>query len=180
MINFIKSKLLSFITSNQVRRIKSSVTNRKIAFIDIDNTLADTWPTLVSFKGNHLTRLASLQSFPRMVKMVNSLYEKGWYIILLTHRTLQQRKVTEQWLSKEKILHHQLIITSSPEEKIEVIKQFDNASEIFVIDDLSFGHETGKVQLYQEVIDALNKMKLIYIDKIKIDQFNQGKLESLW
>ncbi|MFZ6013520.1 MAG: hypothetical protein ACOYXT_24475 [Bacteroidota bacterium] len=146
-------------------------------FFDIDNTLADSWPSFLvpGWKSsNH--RLSTLAIFTRMRRLILCLFRSPFnQIYFLSTRSYTSFFVTLHWLQANKIpiTWNRLIITNTPEEKLIFIKsalKSHKHSEVYLIDDLSHNHERGQVIFYEDLIRKIETANIRYfgVNKIKV------------
>jgi len=142
---------------------------RKLVVFDIDNTLADTWPSFNKCYESQRERLLSLDSFPAMIKLVNKYYDAGYLVVFLSARDYRYYCVTKKWVSDIGIYRRNLILVDSPLLKLKFILGKRNME---FYDDLSFGHESGNIKYYDEIIFRIKEMPNIkyfdYSDILKI------------
>jgi hypothetical protein len=83
----------------------SSSSKRKIFLIDIDGTISE---DIRNEEG--LERMIRAEPITSSIEAVNELYELGHYICLFTARTDAHEQVTREWLKKNGVKYHQLIL----------------------------------------------------------------------
>lgn len=139
-----------------------SVSNKQTLLLDIDNTLADTWPTLVSPTENSIDRHLNLKPLSKVIDYVNLNYPANKYNwIYLTSRKYQLLGITKRWLVNNGLkVDGNIILVQHPHEKIELINKYVNSSIIY-FDDLSYNQEKGELKFYQKEIDAVTNNPLI-------------------
>ena len=140
--------------------------NRVIIF-DIDNTVANTWPSYLKKYKNEKERLSSLKPFKNIVKLILNYNKKGDKIIFMSARDYRFYKLTKTWVEKNCIKNFELILVSNPHEKLRLLKIFKNKNIIFY-DDLSHSHKKGFVLFYEDILKELTKLK--YIKHIGYDK----------
>jgi hypothetical protein len=132
-----------------------NVFNReKLVIFDIDNTVADTWP---SFLGNYISnreRLANLKPFKSIVEIILKHKSDGDKIIFMSAREYPYYGMTKKWLEDNCLKSFDLILVSCPIEKLRLLKLFPK-KDIIYYDDLSHSHEKGSVRFYKEVLADL-------------------------
>lgn len=152
----------------------------KIVFIDIDNTIADTWPTLKSkeFKGEK-DRHKKLKPFDGMRDYINSHYKNNSHkIIYLTARYFNLIPITKTWLAKNNFLikDAKLLLVSKPKLKLYFLKKaVEMKYKTIYIDDLSYNHENGEVKFYNAVLSEVSDMNIDYIGYDEIKKINNVK-----
>jgi len=132
--------------------------NKNIIVFDIDNTLANTWPSLKS-------SMASNQyDFYRRLPLINDakyLVEesqlKGYSIFFLSARDPRYWLSTKFWLSdKFNITSFSLRLVPNVKMKIGYWKKLSKQNKLVVIDDLSYNHENNNIKFYKPEIDYLS------------------------
>ncbi len=127
--------------------------------IDIDNTIADTWPTLKSIDNEYL-RYKNLFGFQKMISYLKTKkLEKNVHFVFLSARNPRHYFVTKKWLKNQGFTSVNLILVPSPHDKLEIIKLIPKRKSIFIYDDLSYNHENGEIKFYSEIINELKDMK---------------------
>lgn len=148
-----------------------------VCIFDIDNTIANTWPSFNKVYKNTNERLLSLEVFSPMIEKVHHYYKTGHQVLFLTARSYRSFYITKKWLKKHGIYKSNLIIVNNPMEKIELIKSLNKS--IIYYDDMSYNHENGEVKFYDECIREIDKMKNIkYYGYKEIRQMQEGKLND--
>tara|TARA_B100000131_G_scaffold273153_1_gene274463 strand:- start:93 stop:563 length:471 start_codon:yes stop_codon:yes gene_type:complete len=149
-----------------------------IAFIDIDNTIADT--------SNFLKRNGNLNSsidylnIDVLVGSRNFIKEKfkdTHKLIFLTHRKLSIKKVTRKWLIKNNFMENnsELFLVANPLDKIHYFKAaLLSGCNISILDDLSYNHENDNIIFYKDVINFIKENKLNYFDYSFIMHLNSN------
>ena len=148
---------------------------KKIYVFDIDNTLANTWPSLlVGNYENEKVRLESLAVFINMRNFILSRYRID-SVLFISNRSVLQYFTTIKWLKSMEInvTTLNLILVENPKAKLYYLKVLSKHNDVVYIDDLSYGHENGKVSLYSEVICELKGIKMKYFGMDVIDRFNK-------
>ena len=80
--------------------------------------------------------------------------------------------LTKRWLENNCLKNFDLILVSSPFEKLRLLKLFPR-KDIIYYDDLSHSHEKGSVIFYDEVLTelaSLSNVRYIGYDKLRIIQ----------
>jgi hypothetical protein len=146
------------------QRFKRLVVQAKspIVLLDIDNTLADTWPSLLSNNLNSKERHKRLKPLTPVIKYIQSYYPSSHYTwVYLTSRKYQLINVTKNWLLNfDMQVNNNVILVQSPKEKIELINQYIKSASIY-FDDLSYNQEKGELYFYSKEIEAIRKNNLI-------------------
>ena len=145
--------------------------NRIIIF-DIDNTVANTWPSLLKKNTNEKERLSNLKPFKNIVKLILSYNKKGEKIIFMSVRNYKFYNITKSWIKNNCLENFNLILISNVYEKLKFLKIFRNKNIIFY-DDLSHSHENGVVLFYEDILKELkelNHVKYVGYDKLLVLQ----------
>lgn len=132
----------------------------KIIIFDIDNTIADTWPSFLEKHKNERERLNNLKPFKNVVKLVQNYIDTGNEVIFLSARDYKFYKLTKKWITNNCVKNFQLILVSNPNEKLILLKIFKSKDIIFY-DDLSHSHEKGFALFYDDVLNEIKKLKKI-------------------
>ena len=151
----------------------------KIVFIDIDNTIADTWVTLKSNKfTNEKDRHQKLKPFDGMRTFIKNQYRdnnNSYKIIYLTARYFTVIPITKQWLNKNHFFENpdSLIVVSKPKLKLYFLKlAVKKKYDVIYIDDLSYNHENGETKFYDAIISEINTMNIDYKGYNEIKKIN--------
>ncbi|MDA4117448.1 MAG: phosphoheptose isomerase [Thaumarchaeota archaeon] len=77
----------------------------KIFIIDIDGTISE---HIANEEG--IERMRTAKGYPEVIKEINKWYDEGHYICFFTARTSEHEVVTREWLKKNGVMFHQLIM----------------------------------------------------------------------
>ena len=148
--------------------------NQTAYVFDIDNTIADTWPSLVAEYPSERTRLLTLEVFEGMQKIIMNLQSRNIEIFYLSNRSVLSYLVTIRWL---RLMGFQasvsnVMLVNAPVEKIRILEKLSAKRRIKYIDDLAYGHESGAIKLYVEVIEKLSSLRLRHFGKNVVDRIN--------
>lgn len=136
-----------------------------VVVLDIDNTLADSWPSFLRPFDNHRARLANLEVLPNIKQAVHDpAVGDGATIVYLSHRNLWEWPVTYRWLRTHGFVVRadRLLLVPSAAAKVPLVRRMAEGRTVTMWDDLSFGHETGEVRFYDDVIESLAGVSLTY------------------
>jgi len=136
-----------------------------IVVLDIDNTIADAWPSFLTPFASHRSRLAGLEMLPNVKEIAHDRARaEGAAVVFLSHRNLWEWDVTYRWLRDHgfAVRADNLVLVPTPAAKLPHLRRLARDRELTVWDDLSRGHETGTVTFYAEVIAALAGVSLTY------------------
>ncbi|MBE9601660.1 hypothetical protein [Pedobacter sp. MC2016-24] len=154
--------------------MKSSEPGGTVYLVDIDNTLADTWPSLQNYvyRSEH-QRYLSLSVFIGMRKYVMSKLRNHEHVVFLSARSYFKYYTTKKWLLSCGILADELILVSNAFEKISYVNDLvDGGFNVVYLDDLSYNHEHGNVLFYSDLIYSLNKLPITYMGVEQINLIN--------
>ncbi len=150
---------------------------RYLYFIDIDNTLADTYPSLLKQHPSERERLLNLPPHNNMIRILKNSFNAKRKYVFISARSYKQYFTTVEWLKKQGLPANLLntIIVKTPQLKISLIQNYYVKGKTIVIDDLTYNHEHGIVKYYQQEIDMLQKLKLKHIGYSTILKINSTK-----
>ena len=147
---------------------------KKILLLVIDNTLADTWPTLNQEWNSESERLLKLNPFePVILHLFKNYCPNEYQWVFLSSRNYFSHLVTINWLKKSNIPAgwKNVILVQNPMEKIELINKYVK-NKIVYFDDLSYNHENGEIKFYEEEIELLK-----FNDNVEYHGYNEiGKI----
>ncbi len=149
----------------QCRIVSALFKHRRVLVLDIDNTIADSWPTLVAPSVDERQRLSTLALLPGMkAHTFDRAQRRGDLVVFLSHRSLRWWLVTWRWLRAHHMSVSPLCLWCVPgaEHKVELLATLCAHHEVEVWDDLHHLHETGTAQAYRSVIEALESLPLEY------------------
>jgi hypothetical protein len=137
----------------------------KFCIIDIDNTIADTWPTINSNKDEFL-RYKNLTAFDKMIHFFKTeMLNKDVYFLFLSARNPIYFYTTKKWLLKHGFNSINLILVPEAEDKLQIIKLIPLNKKVIIYDDLSYNHENGEVKFYYDIINKIKTMENVnYFD----------------
>ncbi len=153
---------------------KKQVPYHQILVLDIDNTIADTWPEIKYqgvIKSPRFSFFKKLRPFKKRIAFLINRYPTT-PIVFLSNRNVVYYNTTRNWLIQNGFSNRnfRLILTLNVEDKLRYLKLLQNHyKKVIYFDDLSYNHEHGEVKYYQIVIDALAEMELEYwgLDQIQ-------------
>lgn len=158
------------------RYIKNIDQRDKVYLVDIDNTLADTWPSLRNYvyrNENH--RYGSLSIFLGMRNFILDKMEMKKRVIFISARSYLDYFSTLKWLSNNGLKSASVILVNRAEDKLSYIKMLLNRGVAVVyIDDLSYGHEYGEVRLYEKMIVKVKELEVEYLGVKEIELINSA------
>ena len=137
----------------------------RIVVLDIDNTIADAWPSFLQPYDSQRSRLASLEVLPNVKAVAHDApRDQGATIVYLSHRNLWEWPVTYRWLGAHgfSVRPGRLLLVPSAAAKVPYLRRLARGRDVTFWDDLSRGHETGEIEFYAEVIELLAGVSLTY------------------
>jgi hypothetical protein len=148
----------SRISGWQVRRFRRKHPG-EIVVLDIDNTLADAWP---SFLGPTTTERARLSGLAPLPGMKAAAYHGDRPVIFLSHRAWWHWDVTALWI-RAQAMAGPVVLVSDPGDKLAHLRHLvAHGGAVTYWDDLSHGTERGETELYGDVIEAVQTLGLDY------------------
>lgn len=158
------------------RCIKNIDQKDVVYLVDIDNTLADTWPSLKNYvyrNENH--RYGSLSIFIGMRNFILDKMRSEKKVVFISARWYLDYFSTLKWLSGNGLEANNVILVNRAEDKLGYIKELLNRGiAVVYIDDLSYGHEYGEVRLYEKMILKLNELPIEYLGVKEIELINSA------
>ncbi|MBK8658834.1 MAG: hypothetical protein IPN22_08170 [Bacteroidetes bacterium] len=151
------------------------LSGRTLYVFDIDNTIGHTYPTLLRDYTSEKARMLSIPVFPRMKNLLCSLHHsKSRKVVFLTSRSYTLWSTTHDWLELNNIPGSliDVILVSSPAEKVKLLTTSASKVRIVYIDDLSWNQERGELKWYDSELEAVKKLPITYIGYKTILRFN--------
>jgi hypothetical protein len=150
---------------------------KSILFIDIDNSIANTWPFLN--KGSlHISYIPPLNGSISFIK--KNFDPNLCEIVFLSHREIKFYKKTLYWLKNHydnSVKFNMLFLVPFPFWKLNYFKlSLFLKFNVFVFDDLSRNHENGEIFYYVDIIQKINSLGIRYFDYefiLKINNQNE-------
>ncbi|MBG6234385.1 hypothetical protein IWX76_000940 [Pedobacter sp. CAN_A7] len=162
------------------RCIKNLNKKDKVYLVDIDNTLADTWPSLQNYvyrNDNH--RYGSLSIFIGMRNFILEKIQDKDRVVFISARGYLNYFSTLKWLSGNGLNSINLILVDRAEDKLAYITELlERKIAVVYIDDLSYGHEYGEVRLYEKMLLKLNTLPVEYLGVKEIELINSAYATS--
>src|ERR1043166_9631126 len=117
---------------------------------DIDNTIANTWPSLLIEFPSERSRILTLEVFEGMRNIIMNLQSRNIEIFYLSNRSVLSYFATIRWLRQMGFEASvcNVIVVNSPMEKIAFLEKLSSKRRLKYIDDLAYGHESGATKLY--------------------------------
>ncbi len=136
--------------------------SRGVTVLDIDNTLADAWPSYLLEWPDQASRLRALHELPGMrAAAYDTAVARGDVVVFLSHRNWWEWRLTRTWLRDVgySVPVANLVLVASPGDKVGHLRRLlDHGLHVTYWDDLSHGQESGTPQKYVEVIDAVDAL----------------------
>jgi FMN phosphatase YigB (HAD superfamily) len=162
------------------RCIRNLNQNDKVYLVDIDNTLADTWPSLQNYvyhSENH--RYGSLSIFIGMRNYILDKIKDQHKVVFISARSYLDYFSTHRWLAENGLTSYDVILVNRAEDKLAYIHELLHREiAVVYIDDLSYGHEYGEVRLYDKMILKLNALPVEYLGVKEIELINSAYATS--
>jgi hypothetical protein len=148
--------------------------NMTVKIFDIDNTLANTYPTICA---NGQIPFSTLSVFPKVLEMVKkNCADTNTLVLFFTVRPIRYWLITYWWLNRQTINTSlfNLFICQYPMQKVDLIDRLKKRwSKITLVDDLSYNHEQGEVRFYSSVIDEIKAREINYIGYSELRELQQ-------
>ena len=140
---------------------------RGLTVLDIDNTLADTWPTLTRSWPSERARLRSIEPLAGMKAVAyDTAVARGDLVVFLSHRNWWEWPITLLWLrgAGYRVGPTSLVLVADAADKLAHLRQCVAAAtgDVTYWDDLSHSHEHGDAVFYDDVISEVRSMGLTY------------------
>jgi len=148
----------------------------KVYLVDIDNTLAHSWPSLQQYVyRNEQHRYASLPIFIGMRNFILDKIRQRHRVVFISARSYQSYFTTCKWLISCGIRASELILVPGANLKLFYINYLiSKGIPVVYIDDLSYNHEHGEVKLYDDLIREVSCMSIDYFGIREIDLINSN------
>lgn len=180
MKKILRSLLLSLLEKRNRRRYAAFLkkeTTGELVILDIDNTLAHTWPSLNQKFDSEFERTVSLPPVPKMIEHVRASFSnpKTCTVLYLTARDFRMRKATQIWLEKQglKFTNSGLLVVEKAAAKLYYLeKALEENLKVKYYDDLSYHHETGLTKFHSELIHRVKSLDLEYTGYYKIQEIS--------
>ena len=154
--------------------LKYSLRGKDILILDIDNTLAYTFESLVSEKNkSNEDRLSTLAAKNNVISYIENKYPQ-YSKIFLSARSYRYYWITFKWLKINRLNFNlfNILLVPKANDKLWFLNLFSKTSSVVYFDDLSYNHENGEVLYYQHVIENVKNIEIIYYgykDILEID-----------
>lgn len=171
-LRFVLKKYFTFKFKNVIAK------NKEVYVFDIDNTIANTWPSFLSDYQDDLERLSKLSIFFNMRNYIMKEKDSGKKIIYLTARPYKSYITTLKWLNGVGLIdsYGDLFLVECPMDKVLLFKGIKNNVRYF--DDLTYNHENGVFKYYNVEIDEIKSLSnVVYMDYFEINKIVEGCYE---
>ena len=167
VINFLKLKLYRFLYLVDFLYFSFWIIKKssgRVFFVDLDNTLANTWPERLNLETFSWQYLPVHQEVLNFVK--NYAKENNLQIIVLSARPYSAKKSTRYWLSEiAEMKNTSFFLTPDAKSKFKFIWLAKRIGRLgAIIDDCSHSHEFGTVLFYDSLIDKIRALKIDFFD----------------
>ena len=123
-----------------------------VTVLDVDNTIADAWPSFLRSWPGEAARLRALRPLPGMRAAA---YEPApGSVVFLSHRSWWFWPLTRTWLSAAGF-EGPVVLVADPAEKVAHLRRLAARHPVVYWDDLTAHQETGHPVRYDEVIEAV-------------------------
>ena len=142
--------------------LKYEKTKNNVVYIfDLDNTLADTWPTLkADFKSDY-DRILNIEPISNIVDIFNEFNTNKKDVYILSARSYDKYFVTRCWLKRNTNFRkfNRLILVPNVRDKLTMLRKINIFyKKIHYYDDLSYNQENGETLFYQDVIEDVKNI----------------------
>lgn len=166
---------IDLIFKHRFKRSLKNIDQKDVVYlVDIDNTLADTWPSLKNYVyRNEKHRYASLSIFIGMRNFVLDKMRAEKKVVFISARSYFDYCSTIKWLSGNGLESNIVILVNKAEGKLDYVKILLNRGiSVVYVDDMSYGHEHGEVKYYEKMILKLNELPIEYLGIKEIELIN--------
>jgi hypothetical protein len=163
----------------KIVRLINQTESYRVFIFDIDNTIADTLPSLeLNHWKNEAERIATLPIFIKMHRLLKILYSnKRNKIYFLTARSYFSYEATYTWLKEMElpVERDEIFITRTAEEKKEIFKEVDlKRLNVYYLDDLAYLASKNNLLLHKDLIEYFQQLS----EKKIIKFFGINELEE--
>jgi hypothetical protein len=168
---FSLEKWETFSTVRQARRLCQAKPAEVRICWDLDNTLADSGSLLKS--GLPLREAIKLaRPVPNMIAFVEALKAAlpDAEHLILTARRNEMRMDTVEWLDRHGLRHSDaaVCLVPTPEAKRRVWKRLSMKSQLVIVDDLRYGHESRQPSSHIGLVDFARRTASVYVGSDEI------------
>src|SRR4051794_8232624 len=137
----------------------------RLGVLDIDNTLADSWPTYTRSWPDEGARLDAIEPLPGVKAVAHdAAVARGDTILFLSHRSWRRWRQTYRWLRRHGFAATRLnvVLVAAPRDKVGYLRRCTAVCEVAYWDDLSHSHEHGEALFHDDLIEAVRALPLEY------------------
>jgi FMN phosphatase YigB (HAD superfamily) len=137
------------------------IKNNEVYIFDLDNTLADTWPTLKADFESEYDRILNIEPINNIVDIFNEFNFNNKDVYILSARSYDKYFVTKSWLKKNTNFRkfNRLILVPNVTDKLNILKKINRFYiKIYYYDDLSYNQENGETLFYRDVIEKVKNI----------------------
>jgi len=149
----------------QVARFARATAGRHTVVLDIDNTLADSWPTFLRSWASEAERLAAIEPLPHIKAVAHDgPVDAGAAVLFLSHRDLRRRGTTIAWLQRHGFAAgtDNVVLVARPDDKLAHLRRLADGRRLEVWDDLTARHETGQMVRYDQLTARIGALALTH------------------
>jgi hypothetical protein len=156
---------------------------RPLWVVDIDNTVAHTWPSLLEPAGSDAARLAALPPLEGMCDRVREAVPRV-RVVFVTVRPYAAYFATRKWLRAQGLPSGaaNVVLVEEPAGKPALLEEGFHLfpwRQVEYYDDLSYHQETGSVKFYGDLIGRVRKLPLKYVGYWELRGINGENDETL-
>jgi hypothetical protein len=134
--------------------------------VDIDNTIAATHAYEAASPGRRI-RIQALDPIPAVAAWLDA-RAAGSRIVYLAARHLWTYRRTAAWLRRHGFPEGQLILVPTPERKLRYLRHACARLPVTLIDDLGYLDAEGELRFHDDVIGAIRRLDITYLDHADI------------
>ena len=172
----VRDDALDFVSLQRFQRwLRHLPAGQPLWLFDIDNTLAVTWPSLVPPVAPEPQRLSQLPVHAGARALLAEAGHAGAALAFLTARAHRSHAVTRAWLAAQlgvPASQPLFLVSRAARKEAFFFRAVATKRQVTVVDDLSYGHETGEVQMHQPLITALAQLPVRHIDYAALSSRN--------
>lgn len=143
---------------------------KNIIVLDLDNTLIKTANELIKNNKKFSKAFKNAEIRHDFVNAIKSKHPNQSDYIIISARRFNYHNITKKYLKSNKEIDYKFILVPNPLIKYYIYKFIFSKKNTFVYDDLTGGHEDGKIIFYEDIalkINELNKTKLYHSNQIE-------------
>jgi hypothetical protein len=152
--------------------------NDVMAIFDLDNTLLNTYPFLGETDKEQM--YLTLPAHEGMISIFKQYLSEGKDVVVISARSYRYKGATFKWFN-ENLQRNDIpiFLVPSASSKLNFLKvAVKKREKVIYFDDLSYNHENGEVKFYENIIEEVRKLDLVYFDfdfikKTNIDSYGK-------